>query len=95
MAIFMIERTFAEQLTPEPGAFHELNLINADEGVRWFYSFLSQDGLRTFCLYEADSREAIVRAAQRAGVPADLIIEVTQTVTPDGLLHPIADELVG
>ena len=50
--------------------------INADEGVRWLFSFLSADRRRTYCLYEAPSPEAIVAAARRADVPADAIVEV-------------------
>jgi len=93
MAIFMIEREFAEQLELEPDALRELHEINDDERVRWLYSFLSADKRRTFCLYEADSAEAIHRAAQRAGVPADLVVEVTHTLTPDGESHSLAESL--
>lgn len=93
MAIFMIEREFAEQLEPEVGGFRELNELNADEGVRWLYSFLSADKRRTFCLYEADSAEAIRRAAQRAGIPADLVVEVTQVLTADGVQHGISESV--
>ena len=50
--------------------------INADEGVRWLFSFLSADRRRTYCLYEAPSAEAIVEAARRANVPADVVVEV-------------------
>jgi hypothetical protein len=89
MAIFMIERTFADQLDFDPAGMRELRDINDDERVRWLYSFLSVDGRRTFCLYEADTAEAILRAAERAGLPADVIVEVTNTVTPDGVRHGI------
>ena len=50
--------------------------INAGEGVRWLFSFLSADRRRTYCLYEAPSPDAIVAAARRANVPADAIVEV-------------------
>ena len=45
--------------------------VNADEGVSWFFSFLSAGRRRTYCLYEAPSPDAIVAAAHRANVPAD------------------------
>ena len=93
MAIFMIERQFAEQLELEPDGVRELHEINDDENVRWLYSFLSADKRRTFCLYEADSAEAILRAAERAGVPADVIVEVTHTLTPDGASHDIRESV--
>ena len=50
--------------------------VNADEGVRWLFSFLSADRRRSYCLYEAPSADAIVAAAKRAGVPADAVVEV-------------------
>ena len=50
--------------------------INADEGVRWLFSFLSADRRRTYCLYEAPSPDAIMAAAKRANVPVDEVVEV-------------------
>ncbi len=87
--IFMVERTFAEELEPNLDAADGINRINADEGVRWLYSFLSADKRKTYCLYEAPSPEAIRTAAARAGLPADVIVEVNQRVTPDGALSDI------
>jgi len=76
MALYMIERSFAEQLDLSGGDIELLDDINADEGVRWVFSFLSADRRRTYCLYEAPSPEAIMAAAVRANVPADAIVEV-------------------
>ncbi|ORB87052.1 hypothetical protein B1987_28435 [Mycobacterium kansasii] len=84
MPIFMVERTYAEQLEPSFEATDGINRINAQEGVRWLYSFLSADKRKTYCLYEAPSPEAIRTAATRAGLPADVIVEVTGRVLPDG-----------
>jgi hypothetical protein len=72
----MIERTFADQLDLSNDDVQLIEEINADEGVRWLFSFLSADRRRTYCLYEAPSPEAIVAAARRANVPADSVIEV-------------------
>ena len=69
MPVFMIERRFAEALEVNPTAAGEVNLINDEESVRWLYSFLSADRLKTYCLYEAPSSEAIRRAALRALAP--------------------------
>ena len=38
----------------------------------------SADKRKTYCLYEAPSAEAIRRAAERAGLPADVITEVEE-----------------
>ncbi len=89
MPIFMVERAFAEELEPTLDLADGINRINAEEGVRWLYSFLSADKRKTYCLYEAPSPEAIRTAAARAGLPADVVVEVNHRVTPDGALSEI------
>ena len=76
MPLYMIERNFAEQLDLTSDDVRLIDEINADEGVRWVFSFLSADRRRTYCLYEAPSADAIVAAAKRANVPADVVVEV-------------------
>jgi hypothetical protein len=85
MPVYVIERNFADQLDLTSDDVELIDEINADEGVRWLFSFLSADRRRTYCLYEAPSAEAILQAAQRANVPADEIVEV----------GPAAPELTG
>jgi Protein of unknown function (DUF4242) len=89
MSIFMIERRFAEEFELGAGAVDGINRINDEEGVRWLYSFLSADKRKTYCLYEASSPDAIRRAASRAGLPADVIVEVTDRLLPHGALEQI------
>jgi len=89
MPIFMVERRFAEELEAGADILDGINRINDEEGVRWLYSFLSADKRKTYCLYEAPSPEAIRRAASRAGLPADVIVEVTDRLLPDGASAPI------
>lgn len=84
MPIFMVERRFAEDLEASANLADQINRINADEGVRWLYSFLSADKRKTYCLYEAPFADAIRRAAQRAGLPADTIVELAGVTLPDG-----------
>jgi hypothetical protein len=76
MPLYMIERNFAEQLDLSDDDVNLIEDVNADEGVRWLFSFLSADRRRTYCLYEAPSSAAITAAAERAGIPADEIVEV-------------------
>ena len=85
MPLFMIERNFAEKLQVTPEGAAELNEINDQENVSWLISFLSIDKKKTFCLYEAISIEAIRKAAERAGIPADTIIEVDAEILPNGV----------
>ena len=52
-------------------------------GVRWIRSYVVQEStgeLGTVCIYEADSFEAIHAHAARAGMPADEITPVADTV---------------
>src|SRR5262245_51337497 len=76
MPLFVIEREFAEELDLTSEDVRLIDEINADEGVRWLFSFLSADKRHTYCLYEAPSPDAILAAAQKANVPADAIVEV-------------------
>ena len=76
MPLFVIERTFADQLELSDDDVKLIEEVNADEGVRWLFSFLSADRRRTYCLYEAPSAAAIVAAAERNNVPADAVVEV-------------------
>jgi Protein of unknown function (DUF4242) len=76
MPMYVIERSFAEQLDLTGDDVKVIEEINADEGVRWLFSFLSADRRRSYCLYEAPSPDAIVAAARRAGIPADEVVEV-------------------
>jgi len=82
MPRFIIERNFAEQqieFTKE--GTKTVELINDEEGVKWILSFLSADKRKTYCLYEAESADAIRNAAKRAKIPADVIIQVDE-ITP-------------
>jgi uncharacterized protein DUF4242 len=56
----------------------------ADSGVRWIRSYVVSEGdegrLGTFCIYEADSPEAIRAHAAAADLPVDEIVPVASTV---------------
>jgi Protein of unknown function (DUF4242) len=88
--VFLIERRFAQDLEASAEVTDRINRINEEEGVRWLYSFLSADKRKTYCLYEAPYADAIRRAAVRAGLPADAIIELSdQIAMPDGSVVPL------
>ncbi|HEY2258734.1 MAG TPA: DUF4242 domain-containing protein [Solirubrobacteraceae bacterium] len=82
MPLYLIERRFADQLEMSGDDVRLLEEVNADEGVSWLFSFLSADRHRSYCLYEAPTPDAIVAAAQRAGIPADVVTEVNR-ITAD------------
>jgi len=77
----MIERNFAERLEMTKEGTERINLINDEEGVKWLLTFLSADKRKTYCLYEAESADAIRNAARRNDIPADVIIQVDE-ITP-------------
>jgi hypothetical protein len=76
MPLYVIERTFADQLDLTSDDVRLIDEVNVDEGVRWLFSFLSADRRRTYCLYEAPSPDAVMAAARRANLPADAVVEV-------------------
>jgi Protein of unknown function (DUF4242) len=86
MPLFLIERNFAEKLEVSRESAEGVKLINDDVGVHWLFSFLSADKKKTWCLYEADSAEAIREAARRADLPADVIVEVSE-IRPEAFLQ--------
>jgi Nickel responsive protein SCO4226-like len=92
MPLYVIERSFAEQLDLSSDDVELIEEVNDGEGVRWLFSFLSADRRRTYCLYEAPSPDAILEAARKADVPADVVVEVS-AATPQfsGRLRDWAD----
>ena len=82
MPLYVIERRYADQLEMSSDGVKALEEINADEGVQWLFSFLSADRRQSYCLYEAPSPDELIAAARRAGIPADVIVEVNR-ISPD------------
>ena len=58
-------------------AADHIKSVNADMGLQWLFSFLSADKKKTYCLYEAPSAELIRENAKRLGLPADVVMEVS------------------
>ena len=49
---------------------------NADEGVTWVHSYVSEDREKTFCVCDAPNPEAIRKTAGRNNLPVDRITQV-------------------
>ena len=50
---------------------------NAEEGVTWISSYVSEDKRTTFCVYDGPNPEAIRRVATKNGLPLDRITQVS------------------
>ncbi len=49
---------------------------NEEDSVTWIHSYVSSDGRKTFCAYDAPTPEAIRRTAKRNGLSVDRITEI-------------------
>lgn len=85
MPLYVIERQFAEQIEVTRDGAAGIKLINDEVGVNWLFSFLSADKRKSYCVYEAVNPEAMREAARRAGLPADVITEVSE-LRPEALV---------
>jgi len=81
MPRYVVERIFPEGLGipgGTTGAQLCLGVVerNADEGVAWIHSYVSDDKRKTFCVYDGPSPEAIRKTAARNDLPVERITQV-------------------
>jgi hypothetical protein len=82
MPRYVVERTFKDGLhipVDAAGAKVCLTVVdrNADEGVTWVHSYVSEDKSKTFCIYDAPPPEAIRKTAGKNSLPVDTITQVS------------------
>ena len=82
MPRYMVERTFDGGLGVRADAAGAevcgaVVRRNADEGVTWVHSYVSDDGNRTFCIYDGPTPEAIRKAAAVNELPVDRITRIS------------------
>ena len=82
MPRYVVERTFPDGWLISVDAegaelCRALMERNADDGVTWVHSYVSEDKTKAFCVYDAPSPEAIRRTARRNDLPVDRITNVT------------------
>ncbi len=78
MPRYVVERTFERAWGLGSGIEERCREIverNGDD-VTWLHSYVSEDGTRSYCMYEAPSPEAIRRSARRNDLPVDSITSV-------------------
>jgi hypothetical protein len=81
MPRYLVERTFPDGLEipiNDDGAKAVASVVstNADHGVTWVHSYVSDDHRKTFCIYDGPSPETIRQVAMRNALPVDKITEV-------------------
>jgi hypothetical protein len=86
MPRYIVERTFATPLdiaTAPAGVQACLAVVerNAEHGTTWLHSYVTDDGRKTFCVYDGPTPEAIRKSAARNGLPID-------SITPVRVLDP-------
>ena len=78
MPRYLVERTFPDGLEipmTQEGATVCLGVVdrNADVGVTWIHSYVTDDKKKTVCIYDGPDPESIRHAAERNGLPVDRI----------------------
>jgi Protein of unknown function (DUF4242) len=78
---YIVERTFPDGLAipaTADGARACMGVVdnNAEAGVTWIHSYVTEDRRKTFCIYDAPTPEAVRQTAARNGLPVDSIAPV-------------------
>jgi hypothetical protein len=81
MARFVVERYFPEGLLipmTDEGAKASDQVVehNAEFGVTWVHSYVTEDKSKSFCVYDAPDAEAIRKAAELNDLPVGAITRV-------------------
>ncbi|HVC78347.1 MAG TPA: DUF4242 domain-containing protein [Candidatus Micrarchaeaceae archaeon] len=86
MRRYVVERSFADGVGMSAAVSSAETCratleANARADVTWIHSYVSGDGRKSFCLYEAPTPEAVRRASTLNRLPVDSITEV-RTLDP-------------
>jgi hypothetical protein len=79
---YIIERTFPDGLripmnSEGTAICGKVGKNNSLHGVSWLHSYVSEDGKKTFCVYDGPDPESIRKVAELNGLPVDRIHQVT------------------
>lgn len=82
MPRYMVERIFPDGLhipPTEEGATVTGKVVNrnAEHGVTWVHSYVSEDNRKSFCIYDGPNPEAIRAVAEKNSLPVEKITKVT------------------
>jgi hypothetical protein len=81
MPRYIVERAFPNGLEIRAGVEGAESCLavverNADAGVTWLHSYVSEDRKTSFCVYDGPSPEAIRKTAARNDLPVERITQV-------------------
>ena len=82
MPRYLVQRTFPDGLhvpVTQEGTtdWRDILARNADLGVTWLQSYVSDDQQTMVCVYDGPDPETIRKAAARNGLPVDAITQIT------------------
>ncbi|CAN5689989.1 DUF4242 domain-containing protein [soil metagenome] len=82
MPRYIVERAFPDGLEipiNDEGVAAAMSVVdrNAERGVTWVHSYVSDDRKKTFCVYDAPNPEAIRQAASDNHLPLESITKVS------------------
>ncbi len=82
MPRYIVERSFSDRfpIAAGPAGADRCRTVvdrNSDEAVTWLHSYVSDDGRKTFCVYDAPTPEAIRKTAVWNELPVDRITQVS------------------
>lgn len=86
MKRYIIERNIPEvgnlqgEALKNAAATSNSALAQLGNRVQWVESFVTDD--KTFCIYLAESEDAVLEHARLSGFPANCITEVHRTISP-------------
>jgi hypothetical protein len=81
MPRYIVQRTFPEglEIPIANGGAEVCRAVverNAEKGVTWVHSYVTEDKRTAFCVYDAPTPEAIRKSAASNGLPVDQITRV-------------------
>ena len=82
MPRYLIQRTFPGGLAilaneVAADAFRRVVETNAELGVTWLHSYVSDDKETSYCIWDGPNPEAIRKASKASGLPVDSITQIS------------------
>jgi len=76
MPRYMVQRTLTDAQSVPIGAEADVIEANAQQGVTWIHSYVSEDRHSMFCVYDGPNPESIRKTAAANDLPVDRITQI-------------------